>query len=537
MPLLLALVVAFGMFIGAKFQDSYNITGNAKSGDPKSKIDEVLRLIDRQYVDNPEYKKISEAAITAMLKELDPHSVYIPAESLRAANEELEGNFEGIGVEFNILNDTLMIVSPLAGGPSEQLGIKAGDRIIKIDDKVVAGVGFTSEDVFKTLRGEKGTKVKVAIKRDGEPKLLDYTITRNKIPIYSVDASYMATPETGYIKISRFAATTIQEYTDAFGKLRRQGLRNLILDLRGNPGGYLKASIQLSDEFLPKGKMVVYTEGRKQSRDEYKSSSIGGFEEGKLVVLIDEGSASASEIVSGALQDWDRAIIIGRRSFGKGLVQEPFMLSDGSGLRLTVARYYTPSGRSIQKSYEKGVDEYEADILHRFEHGEQYSQDSIKFADSLKFYTLTNKRLVYGGGGIMPDIFVGADTLENSDYLTKLLTKGVFTEFVTSYIDRNRRAFDNKFKTFEAFDKGFVVDGAVFEQFVQFAEKKGVKRDANGIKISGSFMKAQIKGLIARQFFRNEGYYHVINAQNKAFQKALQVIEDDTFDKLNIQYR
>lgn len=536
MPLLLALVVAFGMFIGAKFQNSYKLTGNASAGDPRGKIEEIMRMIDREYVDNPDYNKITEAAITAMLKELDPHSVYIPAKDLQAANEELEGNFEGIGVEFNILNDTLMIVSPLSGGPSEQLGIKAGDRIIKIDDKIVAGVGFTSEDVFKTLRGEKGSKVKVSIKRDGEPKLIDYTITRDKIPIYSVDAAYMATPTTGYIKISRFAATTINEYSDAFGKLRRQGLQNLILDLRGNPGGYLKASIQLSDEFLDKGKMVVYTEGKNRQKDEYKASSMGGFEEGKLVVLIDEGSASASEIVSGALQDWDRAIIIGRRSFGKGLVQEPFMLSDGSGLRLTVARYYTPSGRSIQKPYSQGYDEYEADILHRFEHGEQYSQDSIKFADSLKFYT-QNKRLVYGGGGIMPDIFVGADTLENSDYLTQLLNKGVFTEFVTTYIDRNRKTFNNRYKDFDAFDKGFTAEGAVFEQFVQFAERKGVKRDAKGITVSGSFIKAQIKGLIARQFFRNEGYFHVINAQNKAFQKALQVIEDDTFDKLKINYK
>ena len=536
MPLLLALVVAFGMFIGAKFRDSYKVSGNMSGGDPRAKIEEVIRMIDKEYVDKADNEKLTDAAIAAMLKELDPHSVYIPKEDLAAANEELEGNFEGIGVEFNILNDTLMIVSPLSGGPSEALGIKAGDRIIKIDDKVVAGVGFTSEDVFKTLRGEKGTKVKVAIKRAGEPKLIDYTITRNKIPIYSVDASYMATPETGYIKISRFAATTINEYSDAFGKLRRQGLKNLILDLRGNPGGYLKAAIQISDEFLPKGKMVVYTEGRNRDKDEYKASSIGTFEEGKLVILIDEGSASASEIVSGALQDWDRALIIGRRSFGKGLVQEPFMLSDGSGLRLTVARYYTPSGRSIQKSYAKGYDEYESDLLHRFEHGEQYSQDSIHFADSLKFYT-NNKRLVYGGGGIMPDIFVGADTLENSDYLTKLLTKGVFTEFTTSYIDRNRKMFTNRYKDFESFDKGFSADGAVFEQFVQFAENKGVKRDAKGIAISGSFMKAQIKGLIARQFFRNEGYFHVINAQNKAFQKALQVIDDDTFDRLKINYR
>lgn len=534
MPLLFAIVVAFGMFIGARFTQSYQLTGDTDK-DSRRKIDEVLDYINEMYVDNPDQKKLSEAAIEAMLHELDPHSVYIPAEDLQAANEDLEGEFEGIGVEFNIIKDTIIVVSALSGGPSEQLGIKAGDRIIKINDKNAAGVGFTNEDVFKNLRGAKGTKVKVSIKRQGESKLIDYTITRGKIPLYSVDASYMAAPGTGYIKVSRFAGTTTKEFDDAFEKLRKAGLKNLILDLRGNPGGYLKTAFELADEFLPKGRMVVYTEGRKSKREDYKASALGSFEDGRLVVLIDEGSASASEILSGAIQDWDRGIIIGRRSFGKGLVQEPVKLSDGSQIRLTIARYYTPSGRSIQKPYSSGYEEYEAELLHRFEHGEQYSADSAKFADTAKYYTLLTKRLVRGGGGIMPDIFVAADTMENSGYLDKLLSKNTFLEFAVNYVDKNRSSLTKRYSNLESFKKNFTIDNAMLESFVRYGESQGVKKDDKGLQTSGGYIRNQLKALIARHLFRNEGYYQVVNEYNKAYQRALQTFEDGTFEKMKMR--
>lgn len=533
LPLIFALIAAFGMFVGAKFSSSYQLQNGGI--DPRKKIDEVVKLINSAYVDQPDDEKLSESAIEAMLKDLDPHSVYIPAKELKESNEQLEGNFEGIGVEFNIINDTIVVVSPISGGPSEQVGIRAGDRIIKIDGKTVAGVNFTNENVFKTLRGAKGTKVQVAIQRSGEKKLLDFTITRGKIPIYSVDASYMATPDIGYIKISRFAATTLDEYHEAMNKLKKQGLKNLILDLRGNPGGYLKAAIMLADEYLEKDKLVVYTQGRARPKDIFKATTTGDFEHGKLVVLVDEGSASASEIVSGAIQDHDRGMIVGRRSFGKGLVQEPFMLSDGSAIRLTVARYYTPSGRSIQRPYDKGVEDYYEDMNERFKHGELISKDSIKFADSLKYKTSKN-RIVYGGGGIMPDIFVPLDTSENSEYLQKLYGKNVFNEFVFDYIDKNRKSLTANYKDFTSFKNNFEVNPQIMEEFVRYGEKKGIKRDPQGLKLSGNFFKTQIKAMIARQFFKNDGFYEIVNESNETYKKALEVLKDDSFKKMKIDF-
>jgi carboxyl-terminal processing protease len=531
-PFLFALLIAVGMLVGFHFQT----TGAPRQGGLFSVFDEVMQRVNHDYVDQPDDKKLEQAAIDGMLKDLDPHSVFIPAEEVKESNQELEGNFEGIGVEFNILNDTIIVVSPISGGPSEQLGIRAGDRIIKIDDKKVAGVGFKNEDVFKSLRGPKGTKVKVAIYRAGNPKLIDFTITRDKIPIYSVDASYMAAPDVGYIKINRFGGTTLEEYATAFEKLHKQGMKNMILDLRGNPGGYLKSAIDLADQFLGKNKLVLYTQGRARPKETYNSTAMGNFESGKLVVLIDEGSASASEIVSGALQDWDRAVIIGRRSFGKGLVQEPFMLSDGSALRLTVARYYTPSGRCIQRSYKKGVDDYYEDISRRFQHGELISKDSIKLADTVKYYT-ANHRVVYSGGGIIPDIFVPIDTGENSVYLQKLLNKAVFTEFVIDYVDRHRSNFNKKYPDFQAFNKNFNVDNSIMDEFITYGEKQGVAKDEKGLKVSGPFIKTELKALFARQLFHNDGYFEVLNQDNKAYQKALQALHDGTFDKLGISYK
>lgn len=532
MPLLFALVVAFGMLVGAKFSHS----SSREVLSPSSKINEVLNVITSSYVDTPNNKKLTESAITAMLKDLDPHSTYIPAEDLKVANEDLEGNFEGVGIEFNILHDTIIVVSPISGGPSESVGVRAGDRIIKIDGKTVAGVGFTNEDVFTTLRGKKGTKVKLTIDRMSEKSPLEFTITRDKIPIYSLDASYMATDEIAYIKINRFSATTLSEFNDAMSKLRRNGMKHMILDLRGNPGGYLKAAIQLADEFLSTGKMIVYTQGRQRKKEVYKSSGVGGFERGKLVVLIDEGSASASEIVSGALQDLDRAIIIGRRSFGKGLVQEPFMLKDGSALRLTVARYYTPSGRSIQRPYDNGVEDYYGEITHRFEDGEMVSKDSIRLADSLKYYT-SNGRLVYGGGGIMPDIFVPLDTSNNTEYLKRLISKGIFNDFILNYMDKNRTSLHKKYSDYETFHKNFNKDGSLLKEFQAFATANGVGRNIRGYGQSESFVRNQLKALIARQLFNNEAFYRVVNENNNVIQKGISIIQSDMFDKLKIEYR
>ena len=531
-PFMFALVVAFATFVGFRYAQKEH---PQKETDPKDKIEEILRLINKDYVDEPDKKRITDAAITAMLKELDPHSVYIPVSEVKAANEGLEGNFEGIGVEFNILNDTIIVVSPISGGPSEQLGIRSGDKIIKIDGKKVAGVGFKNEDVFKNLRGKKGTQVKVSIYRSGEAQLIDFVITRDKIPIYSIDASYMAEPGIGYIKINRFSGTTMDEFRSAMTKLRGQGMKDLILDLRGNPGGYLNAAKDLADEFLSRGKMIVYTEGRSFPRQEYKSTAMGSFEQGKLAVLIDEGSASASEIVSGALQDCDRAIVIGRRSFGKGLVQEPYTLQDGSQVRLTIARYYTPSGRNIQRSYKKGYEDYSEDQERRIEKGELFNKDSIKLDTSKVYHTIAG-RTVYGGGGIMPDIFIPLDTTESSSYLNRLANKGAFNEFVLSYTDKHRTAL-NAYKSFEDFNKHFEVTADMMKDFTEYGEKKGVKKDAKGYNRSADYIKVELKALFARELFHNDGFYEVLNRKNSAYLKALQVFHDNTFDKLKLQYK
>ena len=362
------------------------------------KLGALLQMIDYYYVDTVNKTKLVDDGIRAILKDCDPHSQYIPASELKEMNEPLVGKFEGVGIQFNILEDTIMVTQTIAGGPSEKLGIRPGDRIVNIDGKKVAGVKITNKDVISKLRGDKGTKVKVDMYRRGEAELLTFDITRDKIPLFSVDASYKIEPDIGYIKISRFADNTVEEFKEALAKLKSQGVKSLILDLTSNGGGYLNRAHQLADEFLSDGKRIVYTEGRSQSREDYFSTAAGGWEKGKLVVMINEYSASASEIVSGAIQDWDRGLIVGRRSFGKGLVQKPYSLPDGSAVRLTVARYYTPSGRCIQKSYQEGDEEYSDDISNRFKHGELYHADSIKFNDSLK-YTTNAKRVVYGGGG------------------------------------------------------------------------------------------------------------------------------------------
>ena len=441
-----------------------NVT--AQSAPPQDKINYALELIKYAYVDSVDSKKLTEEAIKAMVKELDPHSVYIPLEEMREMNEPLVGKFEGVGIQFNIHEDTIMVTQPIPGGPSEKLGIRAGDRIVKIDGVVVASVKITNNDVLKKLRGSKGTKVTVAIFRRDNPDLIDYTITRDNIPIFSMDASYMVAPGIGYIKLSRFADSTVDEFKEALKKLKTQGLKSLILDLQDNGGGYLNRAVELADEFLTEGKKIVFTRGRTSPPEDYTSSVIGGWEKGKLAILVNESSASASEIVSGAIQDWDRGLIIGRRSFGKGLVQKPFQLPDGSAIRLTVAHYYTPSGRCIQKPYKLGEDdEYEMDFSNRLKNGELFNVDSIKFADSTNYYT-NSKRIVKGGGGIMPDIFVPLDTTENSTYFTDIRRKNVLGDFTLSYTDNHRNELLKKYPNIEVFKKDFIVTPDFFNEFI-----------------------------------------------------------------------
>jgi len=442
------------------------------------KFSNALQIIEFAYVDSTNPSKLTESAIVEMLRELDPHSAYISKEDVEKVNEPLEGSFEGIGVSFQIFRDTILVIAPIIGGPSDKLGIMAGDKIVKIDGEDATGKKINNKYVMDHLRGKKGTTVDVSIKRGNRKELLDFTITRDKIPLTSIDATYMVADKIGYIKLTRFSKTSMKEFHESMAKLKEQGMKSLILDLRGNSGGYLNVAIDLADQFLSDGKLIVYTEGLRSPRQDFYATSKGDFEKGKLVILINEASASASEIVSGAVQDWDRGLLVGRRSFGKGLVQRPFRLSDGSVIRLTTARYHTPTGRCIQKSYKEGVDEYYKDFKHRLEHGELVHPDSIHFPDSLKYYT-PNGRVVYGGGGIMPDVFIPIDSLRFSDYYTDLVRKGVFNQFTIDYLDKNRNTLMQEYDGVENFKKNFTVTDKMYADFTAFAKEKGVERKTN----------------------------------------------------------
>jgi len=501
----------------------------------EQKLQTFFKYVELAYVDTVEADELAEAAIVSILKELDPHSTYIPEEELKRMNEPLQGKFEGVGIQFNILKDTIIVVSPISGGPSEKLGIQSGDKIITIDDKTVAGVGFTNQDVMDHLRGEKGTKVNVGIKRGKSKDLIPFKITRDKIPIYSVDAAYMAAPKTGYIKLNRFAATSMKEINQSLDSLQDEGMSNLILDLRGNSGGYLNVAIELADQFLKKGQLIVYTEGRSYPKDETFATTQGAFKKGKLVVLIDEGSASASEIVSGAVQDWDRGLILGRRSFGKGLVQKPFSLPDGSAIRLTISRYYTPSGRSIQKPYDNGLDAYYNDLNKRFEHGEFTTLDSIQFPDSLRYETKLKKRPVYGGGGIMPDIFIPLDTTRASAYYSKLVRKGLLSQFSLLYLDEERKPLKKQYASINSFATEFNIEPVV-EKFIAYAEEEGVAKDEEQFNQSKDLIETSLKALIARGIYERGAFYQITNRSDVTYMKALQVLEDDSFDRFNISY-
>lgn len=525
LPLLFACVLVVGILVGLKINQPVSSPRSLFSfrTGQFNKINDVMNYINQEYVDTVNQKTLVENTIEDILHNLDPHSAYIPAEDLQAVNEPLEGNFDGIGIEFHIQEDTIMVVTAIAGGPSEQLGIMSGDRIVKIDGKNAAGIKINNQQVMQQLRGPGGTRVKVSIFRRGKAKLIDFTITRGKIPIYSIDVSYMLDKKTGYIKVSHFADHTYDEFVDAFMKLKENGMQNLVLDLRGNPGGYLKSAIQLADEFLAEKKLIVYTEGRSRPRENYYATSRGFFEKGKLIVMVDEGSASASEILAGAVQDWDRATVVGRRSFGKGLVQEQSAFPDGSAIRLTIARYYTPTGRSIQKSYIGGYVDYENELLKRYQGGELSSTDSIRFVDSLK-YTTPGGHIVYGGGGIMPDVFVPIDTSGTSEFYLQANGNGWITQFAYDYVDNNRQAL-KQYTTFDAYKKSFVIHEDLYQKFVAYAVKNGVKKDEKGTRTSEKVIRLQLKALIARQIWKNDGFYPVIHEQDKGIAKALELME------------
>lgn len=488
------------------------------------KFRQVISHIQNDYVDDVNTDELVETAIEEMLTKLDPHSVYINAEDLKISQSQLEGNFEGIGIEFNIFKDTIHVVTPLSGGPSEKLGIMPGDQIISVDGENLAGIGVTNQDVVKSLRGEKGSEVTIQIKRKGSAELLSYTIERDVIPQYSVDVSYMVDDEIGYIKVSRFAATTYMEFKEALTKLNKAGMTKLILDLTGNPGGYMDPAVKMVDELLDGSQMIVYTKGKdSRHNSQYFSERKGDFEQGPVIVLLDEGSASASEIVSGALQDHDRALIVGRRSFGKGLVQMPISLNDGSAMRLTISRYYTPSGRCIQKPYDGSLEDYHMEYYQRFESGEMYSADSIKLNDSLIFKT-DNGREVFGGGGIMPDYFVALDTAQNSTYMTRLFNTNSVAEYSLIYADGHRAELEKL--SLKQFIDDFKITDNMINELVEIGKQNKVKFNAQQLAKSKQLMKTYLKAFIARNIWNNDGFYPIFNEQNEVFQKALTVMDE-----------
>jgi carboxyl-terminal processing protease len=505
-----------------------NVSAQFGMSQGTKKVATTMTLIEKMYVDNVDDNKLAEDAIVALLEKLDPHSSYLSKETVAEMNEPLEGNFDGIGIAFNMMTDTLYVIETIADGPSERAGILPGDRIITVNDTVIAGVKMSTKDIMKRLKGPKGTKVKVQVSRRGMNTLLDFQLTRAKIPIYSLDASYMVDKHTGYIRLSRFGATTISEFREALEKLKAEGLENLILDLQGNGGGYLSAASDLANDFVGKDKLIVYMEGAHQSKVTDVSSKKGAFESGKLVILVDEGSASASEIVSGATQDWDRGVIVGRRTFGKGLVQRQFPLPDGSMIRLTVSRYYTPTGRSIQKPYIGGnQDAYNKDLIDRYNRGEMMNADSIHFPDSLKYQTLVNKRTVYGGGGIMPDYFVPIDTTDYSEYSAKLTAYGTIYKIALNEVDHNRANLLKKYPTINEYKKGYDVSEELLQKMIAIATEDKIEYNEDQFKRSKKVLKKRIKALIARDLYDTSAYFKIINDESDIFKKGFDIINNN----------
>jgi carboxyl-terminal processing protease len=540
-PIIIAVVLVTGIFLGNLFtqlrvksiisSEISRQTSNSRIniGAPhglnltgrNDKINSALYYVLNDYVDSVPVGEINEDVIPAILNNLDPHSVYIPAVDFQRYNEPLTGNFSGIGVLFNMNEDTVAIIRPVPNGPSEIVGIQAGDRIVEVEGTVVAGVKMDSEEIVSMLKGEKGTPVKLKIKRRGEPELIEFEVIRDDIPIYSVDVSYMIDSQIGYVKISSFAQTTYKEFIEAVEKLKAQGMEKIIVDLRNNGGGIMDAAIRITDQFLEDGRLIVYTQGRSRPRKNDYATSRGLLKQDDVVVLIDEASASASEILAGAIQDNDRGLIVGRRSFGKGLVQEQMTFSDGSAIRLTVAKYYTPTGRSIQKPYDEGREEYYNDISYRFLHGEFENEDSISFSDSLKFVT-PGGRVVYGGGGIMPDIFVPVDTTFYSPLLSRVTNLGLTHRFAFQYTDLHREELEKMTSPSEI--TGYLDDQELMRDFIEFANSKNVTTNQDELAISGHYLLIQIKAYIARNILDNEGFYPIIRELDNTLNVAIDTL-------------
>ncbi len=518
------LLVMIGIVVGFTMKEGFSAGKIEEINNNIDKFREALWFVERNYVSEPKTDQLVEDAINGMLEGLDPHSFYIPAKEMQEMDEQMSGSFEGIGVEFNLLKDTIYVVAAIAGGPSEQLGIQSGDRIIKIDGGNVAGTGITNSDVMRKLKGTKGTIVKVDILRRGVKNLLSFEIVRDKIPLQSVDYSYMVNKETGYIKISRFAQTTYDEFRAKLIELKSDGMKNLVLDLRDNPGGYMNEAEKIADEFLAEGKLVVYTEGRiANSKTNYHATDrMSLFEKGALIILMNYGSASASEIVAGAVQDWDRGLIVGVRTFGKGLVQTQKPFADGSAIRLVISRYYTPSGRCIQKPFDMSSEEYDEEILDRFETGEVYDETKIDLPDSLKF-TTNSGRSVYGGGGIIPDFFIPRDTFTDSDYLGKLLSKGLFRQFCYEFVDGDPE-LKAKFGDAGKFRKSFEVTEETLTKFAEYGATNGVPMDAAGFRTSKKTISNYLKAFTGRKLFGDDGFYPVLNDDDNVILGALEKI-------------
>jgi carboxyl-terminal processing protease len=499
---------------------------NMGEDSPLRKLQIAEMAVTNLYVDSVNEDKLVEDGIRGMLEKLDPHSSYLTAKEVKAANEPLQGNFEGIGVQFNMAEDTLLVIQPVTNGPSEKVGIIAGDRIVKVNDTIIAGVKMPKEEIMKRLRGPKGTKVVLAIVRRGIQDTLTFNVVRDKIPIHTIDAAYMVRPKVGYIRIGSFGAATHDEFVESMNKLTKAGMESLILDLQENGGGYLQTAVKIAEEFLQAGDLIVYTDGRRTQRTEYKAKGGGLFTKGKVIVLVDSYTASAAEIVSGAIQDHDRGIVVGRRTFGKGLVQRPIDLPDGSMIRLTIAHYYTPSGRCIQKPYEKGKQkDYAEDMLHRLKSGELMSADSVHFADSLKYYTLKEHRVVYGGGGIMPDEFVPLDTTKYTRFHRELAAKSLVINANLRYVDQNRKQLHRDYKTFEDYRQRFEVPQSVIDGIMAEAEKQNIKpKDDEELQRTLPYLRLQLKALIARDLWEMNEYFTIMGETNDILQRALQLL-------------
>ena len=507
-----------------------SITAIAQRSMPQAmqKLLNAEYAISSLYVDSVNEDKLIEDAIKGMLENLDPHSSYTDAKETKELEEPLQGEFSGVGIQFNMNKDTLYVIQTVPGGPSERVGVLAGDRIIYVNDTTIAGVKMKNSDIQKRLRGKKGTQVTIKVQRPGVKDLITFRITRDNIPLHSIDAQYMLDDHTGYLRISRFGAKTHEEMIDALKQLKKQGMTQLVMDLSDNGGGYLNAAIDMCNEFLDRGQLMVYTEGQNSPRNEAHANGWGEYKDLPLVVMVNQYSASAAEIFAGAMQDWDRAVIVGRRTFGKGLVQRPFKFEDGSMMRLTVARYYTPSGRCIQKPYDRGNKKaYEKELLDRANEGEYYSLDSIQFNDSLRYTTRLNGRTIYGGGGVMPDVYVPIDTTEYSTYYRDMTAKGIINQFAIQYVDKHRKSIAKQYKTIKDFDSGFTVSDEMMRDFIAMGENDSVKYDEEKYRTSERLLKDIIKGLIARDVYGDQSAYSVIiNHRNRDLKAATEVLND-----------